>query len=228
MCISITPIIQWCDTHQGFLSGCLTLVYVVATLCLVGVARRQLALATTLERNRTRPFVIFDLVLRHSFVFAEVRNSGQTPARDVRITIAPRLRCVASRGESQFKDIAFIQRGIAMLAPGRSITALVGHWNGFRGAYPGLRFDGTISYWDSTGQQYPPEPFIADLSAQEGLLYLGIKDIDDVARQLEAIAHTIDHLASGFSKPLVRIVTENDYQAQQLPKSPNPDSPSKA
>jgi hypothetical protein len=215
----MSQIIQWCNTNQGFLSGCLTFVYVLATICLVWLASRQLAHATELERGRTRPFVIFDLVLDHHFVFAQVTNSGQRPARDVRISIKPRLQCVLG-GEGQVPpqeralDIAFIERGVAMLAPGRTISALGGFWARFHSAYPSLRFEGEVSYNDGEGHRYT-EPFVADLSAHEGLLYRGTKDIEDVAKQLEGIARTLDHISSGFRKPLVRTITEDQYRAEE-------------
>jgi hypothetical protein len=215
----MNQVIQWCNINQGFLSGCLTLAYVVATIWLVWLARRQLSHATELERSRTRPLVIFDLVIDHHFVFAQVTNTGQRPARDVRISISPRLQCVLG-GEGQQPpqeralDIVFIERGVAMLAPSRTITAMAGFWARFHSAYPALRFEGTVSYSNGAGYTYS-EPFVADLSAHEDVLYRGTKDIEDVAKQLEAIARTLDHLASGFRKPLVRTITEEQYRAEE-------------
>lgn len=212
-------VVEWCNANQGFLSACLTFVYVGATIWLVLLAKRQLTFATILESSRTRPFVIFDLLLDHHCVFAQIINSGQTAARDVRITVKPDLHCVMG-GEGSYPAaersvaIPFIERGVEMLAPGREITACVGFWRRVHDAYPGLRFEGAVSYADTNGNRFS-EPFVADLAAREGLLYRGTKDIEDVARQLEAIARTFDHLATGFSKPLVRTMTEQEYIAQE-------------
>ena len=199
--------------------ACLTLVYVLATFWLAWLARSQLKQATALERSRTRPFVLFDLVLDRHFVFTQITNTGQTPARDVRVSVTPLVQSLLGGqntypSEERATPIAFIERGIAMLAPGRSITALVAHWSRVRSAHPELRFEGTVSYTGTGGVQYS-EPFVADLSAHDGLRYLGTKDIQDVARQLESISRTLDHLATGFSRPLVRTMTEAEYVAQQ-------------
>jgi hypothetical protein len=217
--IYLHQIIQWSNTNQGFVSACLTLAYVLATIWLVLLARHQLSHATQLERSRTRPFVLFDLILDHHFVFAQITNTGQRPARDVRVSILPRLQCVLG-GEGQHPpqeraiDIAFIERGVAMLAPGRTITAMAGFWARFHAAYPTLRFEGAVEYNDGAGHSYS-EPFIVDLSAHEGVLYRGTKDIEDVAKGLEAIARTLDHIASGFKKPIVRTMTEEQYRAEE-------------
>ena len=105
----------------------------------------------------------------------------------------------------------------------------------FKTAYPNLRFDGTISYKDSSGKSYS-EPLVVDLSAHEGILYLGTKDINDIAKQIEEIASTLNRLATGFSKPLVRTITEAEHRAEeqelinealrnQNPQPVNPNNP---
>ena len=215
----MTEVINWTNSNQGFIMALLTLVYVGATLWLVGLARRQLRQATDLERSRTRPFVIFDLVVEHHCVFATVQNIGQTPARDVRIVVTPNVQCLlggegSHPAQERALDIAFVARGVAMLAPQRFIRALMGFWPRVKSAHPELRFEGTISYRGSDGTSYS-EPFVADLSAHDGLLYRGSKDIEDVAKQLEAIARTFGQIASGFSRPLVRTMTEAEYVAEQ-------------
>jgi hypothetical protein len=56
---------------------------------------------------------------------------------------------------------------------------------------------------------------VIDLGAEEGLMYLGIKDIGDVAKQLERISKTLDQIASGFSKPLIRTMSEREYREEE-------------
>ena len=215
----MNTVINWANSNQGFIMAILTLVYVGATLWLVWLAHRQADVATKLERSRTRPIVIFDLVVDHHFVFATVHNVGQTPAHDVRIVVNPNVQCLlGGKGsipaQERALDIAFVARGIAMLAPQRSIKALMGFWSRVKSAHPELRFEGTISYRGSDDTSYS-ESFVADLSAHDGLLYRETKDVEDVVKQLEAVARTLDHIASGFSKPLVRTITEAEYVADQ-------------
>jgi len=199
--------------------ACLTLVYVLATFWLVWLARSQLKHATELERSRTRPFVLFDLIVDRHYVFAQVTNTGQTSARDIRVTVSPQIESLlggpnAYPREERSTPISFLERGIAMIAPGRSITGLVAHWSRFHSAYPTLRFEGSVTY-SAAGHPIYTETFVIDLTAHEGLRYLGTKDIQDVARQLESISRTLENISTGFSRPLVRTIAEAEYIAEQ-------------
>jgi hypothetical protein len=215
----LSGLVNWSNTNQGFLVACLTFVYVVATLWLVWLARRQLGQTIELERARTRPVVVFDAhVERHSFV-ARVVNCGQTVARDVKITVKPHLQYVYGGEDSvprdeRTKPIPFVERGIPMLAPGRSIEALIGFSKRVRSAYPDMRFEGTVAYLDAQGNEYS-EPFTVDLAAIQALAYRVTKDIEDVAKQLEEIARTLNHVATGFRKPLVRVISEEQHIRQE-------------
>lgn len=215
----LSNIVRWCDANQGFLSACLTFVYVVATIWLVRLSQRQLRLATDLERSRTRPFVVFDMYFDHFFLHARVVNLGQTAAMDVVIEISPKLQYVFG-GEGQIPQdervnvIPFIERGIPMLAPNREMKALVGFSKRVHQAYPEMRFEGEISYRGRDGQSYR-ETFVVDVATMEALAYRQVKDVEDVAKQLEEISRTLSHLASGFSKPLVRTITEKEYIGQE-------------
>ena len=211
--------IEWSNANQGFLLVLLTFVYVIATIWLAMLSRRQLRLATELELSRTRPMVILDLVVDRHFVFATLKNFGQTPATDVKVHTSPKLQFVMGGENSVPKQetahpIPFIDRGVATLAPGRTISALVGYWPRVKSEYPDLVFEGELSYRDSTGRTYT-ERLVADLSAQDGLFSLGTKTIEDVAKQLEEIAKTMKHVATGFNKPLIRTITEAEHQAQE-------------
>jgi hypothetical protein len=56
---------------------------------------------------------------------------------------------------------------------------------------------------------------VIDLAAEEGILYLGRKDINDVANRLEDISKTLEHLASGYKKPLVRTISEQEHERKE-------------
>lgn len=116
--------------------------------------------------------------------------------------------------EERAVDIAFLEKGIAMLSPQRSITAFMGHWGRVKSEHPQLQFHGSVSYCGADGTEYS-EKFISDLSAHEGLLYNRPKDVADVAKELETIARTLSHVATGFHKPLIRTMTEAEYIAEQ-------------
>ena len=212
-------IINWCNANQGFTSACLTLGYVCATIWLVRLSQRQLKQAVDLEQNRVRPFLIFDMFFERHFLHAKVANVGQTVALDVQIEITPKLQHVyggegAIPREELTKQIPFIERGLPMLAPGREIVAMIGFSRRVHQAYPELRFDGWLLYSERDGVRRR-EPFTIDVAAMEALAYRSVKDVEDVAKQLEEIARTLSHIASGFSKPLIRTITEREHIEQE-------------
>ena len=201
----------------------LTLVYVLATLGLVWLARRQVRSAMDLERSRTRPVILFDLVLKRSFVFATVKNCGLTPAKDVHITVSPNIEFIGTTSNPDSsahsygvkrKEIPFIVKGVAMMPPRGEISALMGFFAFVRDAHPELRFEGNVSYCSTDGISYT-EPFIVDLSARDGALSIVTKDIHDVAQQLESIAKSLDRISSELREPFIRTMTEEQYQAKE-------------
>jgi hypothetical protein len=172
-----------------------------------------------LERGRTRPFVVFDLITEDGFVHAQIANIGQTTARGIKISVTPQIKGLwggpnAFPPEKIVSDIAFIENGVAMMPPGRKIKGLVAHLRQFAEHYKELRFEGMICYTDSQGAPYT-DPIVFDLTAEKGLCHIGKKDINDVAKYLEELSKTLADIAIGYRKPLIRTITEEDYQEQQ-------------
>lgn len=125
--------------------------------------------AVDLERGRVRPFVIFDIILRPPFVLVSLKNIGQTPAFNVQVTASPSIEVLLG-GENVYPSeeraipMAFIARPVAMLAPQREISSVMGTRKRVKAAHPTLRFEGTVSYRDAGGDPYSEEPFTIDLS----------------------------------------------------------------
>jgi len=212
-------IIEWCNKNNGFLMALLTLVYVAATIWLVHLSRKQIKLAIDLEKNRTRPFVIFDFVFERFMMCLQIKNIGQTSACNIRINISPTIKILLGKrnnisGLIDGNNINFIQNGIPSMAPNRTITTIIGRWDDMKMCYPEMKFRGTISYNDFDEKKYYDNIDI-DLSLYEGLMYSDKKDINDVVKQIEEIAKNIHHIASGFTTPVVRVITEAQYRKEQ-------------
>ena len=222
---NFVEIIELTNKNQGSVMALLTLVYVLTTIGLaviglysVRLTRRQLTLAVELERNRTRPFILFDLINRPPWVLAVIKNGGQTAAFQVKFNLSPELKIVLGgqtmvpREEREI-DITFIKQGISVMPPGREIETLIGTWSRVEDRYPNLRFEGKITYKDTQGREYN-EPALLDLSFQKGLLHRETKDLEDVAKHLEEISKEIHHIGTGFHKPLVRTISEDQHRRE--------------
>lgn len=205
--------IEYLNANQGFVMTILTVVYVVATVVLVIVAQRQTALnqrslnfATASEKAKYRPYVLFDIVYERVVAYARLRNSGASPAIDVRISVTPRLHW-----KDNEDGIGFIETGVSFLAPGRELSQPFGWTGEFFDQYPDLEFSGSVSYRDSEGHSYT-ETFALDLAYLKGMTYVG--EIE-VGRELEGIKKAIERFHSGSFKPLIRTIGESEYREEE-------------
>ena len=191
----------------------LTAVYVVATIILVFVAQRQSSLtqqsldfASKAEKAKYRPYIVFDIVYEKVVAYARLRNSGASPAIDVRVSVSPRLKW-----NDEHDGIGFIEKGVSFLAPGRELSQPFGWTGEFFKKYPDLKFSGSISYKDSDGHTYS-EGFSLDLSYLKGMTYIG--EID-VGREIEGIRKAVEKFHSGSFKPLIRTIGEAEYREEE-------------
>src|SRR5437016_13349999 len=83
--------------------ACLTLVYVVTNVIMAiimlranNLSRQNLTQAMELERMRSRPYLVFDVEMRHNAIHAVLRNMGQTAAFNVEINISPQIKGMIS------------------------------------------------------------------------------------------------------------------------------------
>lgn len=205
--------IKYLNDNQGFVMGILTAVYVVATVVLVMITNRQARLAKKVldlslkaEKAKHRPYVVFDVVYEEVVAYARLRNSGASPATNVRVSVQPRL-CWKDKSEG----VGFIEKGVAFLAPNRELSQPFGWTSEFFTQYPDLRFSGSISYEDSEAARYE-ERFEIDLSYVKGMTYIGEVDI---GRELEGVKKALERFHNGGFRPLVRTISEADYREEQ-------------
>jgi hypothetical protein len=181
--------INWLNTNAGAVMACLTLVYVVATLVLVVLGWRNLLVLVDLERRRSRPHVVFDLVVEHRAIKAAVTNTGLTSARDVRVSLEPSLERLGSPSP-------LVSEPIAYLAPGREVADFIEGGPAFFHQYENPRFAGTIAYRDAEGRTYD-ETFTIDLGYRKDLLSVSIPKVPD---ELRKIREALEAIASGMPR----------------------------
>jgi len=198
----------------------LTGIYVLATIVLVLLSYRQFRFALALERQRNRPVVSIDLQPDGPFLNLAVKNFGLTSAADVKIEVTPQIRAIhgkrADKSWEESKPIPFLSNGIVMLPPGKEIKGLVGFRTHVRQHNPEMIFRGTISYSDAPGRTKYFESFVIDLSAEEGLAHLQTRTLHDIAKTLDEVRDALHNLGTGYTTPLVRIISEEEYEKKEL------------
>lgn len=199
--------IQWLNDNQGFVLGLLTFVYVVATIILVVVTRRNVNLLADIEKSRARPYVVFDVIVEHLVTYTVLKNYGVSPARNVRITVTPELAVPRAAKE---RKCPTCQHGVAMLAPNREIKSLFCFDSEFFKQYDPPVFHGSVEYYGSDGSLFT-EPFQIDLTYSKEQITLGKKD---VANEIENLRRSLEQLSRKSSPELVRVIPEDQYRTE--------------
>lgn len=159
-----------------------TLVVLAITLLFV---RRQVAEATALRRNQSRPMVVVSIdVEQRSVSMLTVENVGVTPAYNVTVASTPGLQSTLK----DFESIRMLNEPIPMLPPGRKFRATweVG-WNVFEADYPHpLTYDTVVTYSDNDGFEYGPEKYLLDFRVFEGQA-VGLRGLHEIAEAVDRL-----------------------------------------
>ena len=198
----VQEIVRFCDSHSGFLLALLTALYVSATMILVWLSHRQFRFAVETERQRNQPSVALDVVNEFFSVGVSLKNFGRTEARNIRITITPKLFYLHPTSEM---PVPFIDNGVPVLAPGRELKGAIGGWTRFHQRYPDLKFTGELSYEDVGGRRYRI-PVGIDLTNEVGFAKPVRYNIHDLVKVVEQLRDEIHSVANGSQTPRVRIV----------------------
>lgn len=199
--------IDWCNTNQGFVMALLTLVYVIATIGIVLLARHSNKIAQAnlktlvdLEREKSRPLIDVDLVPDSIFLSLHVSNRGLTPAYEVKFSITPPLEYLEGNGQSI--PLTLLGNGLASLAPGSTTKTLIGSFLELKEANPSLQYTGEVVFKSADNRSYK-SPVNIDLRWREDNRYIHRNTIHDVAEQLKKIEQEFHYIATGFYKPFV-------------------------
>ena len=192
--------IEWCNANQGFALVLLTLCYSIATgiIALIyhrsyNLSRDNLNLATELEKRRSRPYISFNIVQKDFLIEAVLRNDGLTPAKDVTITLDPKL--TRSDGSVEL-ETPLTRNKIKQIFPRSEFSDTIDSGPEFFKKYPTACFKGTISYADLEGSRYN-ESLDIDLGFVKDLGYVSEESISS---QLGKIAKNIETISRGMTK----------------------------
>lgn len=193
--------IDWLNQNSGALTALLTLVYVVATLIILGVmvwgnilTRRGIQTTVDLERERSRPNVHVDIFPIKFSPHLIVKNVGATPAYDVKFEFDPVPMSISGvctdkpDPANKWESIPFLSTGIKSLAAGREVKAFLAPFPELKAKHESLVFTGAVRYRDHGGKKYE-DPINIDLGFLEGTASIQTKDVGD---ELEKIHKTIE------------------------------------
>ncbi len=160
----------------------LTFVYVVATIVIVFFTRKSVTTTIALEKNRLRPYVIFNISSSTTshMTFASIRNLGLTAAYDVKVTIQPELE--GARGQPS----SLTAYPILFLPPGDEVTDVIDFSPTFHQKYDNPLFEGSVEYRNHAGDRFN-EPFRIDLT----LLKKRTFTRDSIGDELKKINETL-------------------------------------
>ena len=184
-------LVQLCNDNQGFIMVLLTLVYVVATIIIVCQMSKSNRISRQLEKNRCRPYVIFDIfVKKELFIHASIKNIGFTPACNVKVNITPAL---TKEIEGKVVKSILADHVFKLLAPGREIDDYIASTGDKEKT---LSYQGTIEYEDSESEKYS-EPFEIDISYYKERRHIVDKN---VGQELGNIGRTLDKIERTLKK----------------------------
>lgn len=158
-----------------------------ATFLILGVTLyfvyQQVAEASKLRREQTRPFVVVSIdVEQRSLFMLTVENVGSTPAFDVVIEFDKPVRSSIK----EIEDVRMFKEPIPMLPPNRRFRAT---WESsldvFGDDYPHpLSYRATVTYTDHHGRKYGPDPYVLDFRMYEGQA-IGPKGLNELVQSVE-------------------------------------------
>lgn len=210
--------IEWLNQNQGFVMALLTLVYVCATIFLafltlktkqigedareisreakeisnkaLEISENHLKLIADLEKQRVRPYVLFNLYNDDGKTFATVKNYGLTSASDVKISIEPKLVNTSSDDES-----ILASQTIFFMPPSFEIKDNIGLSHVFYQNFEQAKFRGKVNYKDAFGNGYENN-FYIDLDILRRRIYT--KEIfgKEIVEELKQINENISNLSS--------------------------------
>lgn len=188
----MSDFISWTNENSGFLtllltcvSAAATAIAVIVSLCANRISAKSLKQAIQIEKDRNRPYVIFDIEYGKSCMHAKLKNIGQTAAINVSIKIEPEL------ATSWVPSPKLPTNKISFLAPDRTLLELIGTASGFFEKYKDPKFSGELNYSDSSGETYT-EKFFLDLTYLIGFSPVASPD---VGKELEKLVREVQTLS---------------------------------
>lgn len=169
-------------------AGLQFLVLLVAAI----VAWRQVREARRLREAQARPFVVVDLDIFSTIAQLKLTNIGSTLAQEVRFDFAPALVSTLDNNQSgtPISETRLLKDGVPSLPPHKEIFVLFDQLPARIERDLPSDYEVRVRYRDPFGRRYD-ERMTVGYGALIGTGKINRKELDDIHRQLEAIAKTM-------------------------------------
>jgi len=189
-------------TSCEFVTACLnaatvgvTAVYAFLTYKILKANQETVRASRDQIEASVRPYVYFDLVNHWPDIEGFIKNTGRTPAHDIKIVLAPKIETEV-QGKRKVPNLLTATH--SFLAPDRELHELLGEWKDLRNQNPSMVFTGTVTYRDQ--RKTYVEPFRLDLNTQEGITWVARVDVPNEIRRINENLEKITGLLSKTSK----------------------------
>jgi hypothetical protein len=194
--------VEWLNQNQGFIMALLTFGNVLITVFLAYIAwktskisieakeissqakeisEKHLKLMADLEKQRSRPYVLFNLYNESGKTFATIKNYGLTSANDIRIFVEPKLTRASLGDES-----ILTSQTSFFLPPNFEIKDNMGLSPDFYQNFEEAKFSGKVNYKDSFGNEYEND-FYIDLDVLRRRIFTKEVSTKEIVEELNQI-----------------------------------------
>jgi hypothetical protein len=156
-----------------------------------------------IESDRSRPYIIFDVIVEKMIVFAILRNEGVTSAKKVKVRIEPDLP-----NEDRNKiPFALVNREISLITPGRELKDYIATAVAFFKEGKNLEFKYEISYESAQGNRYNERGSL-DLAFQKNVMGISFQE---TAKELVKIQKSTHDMSRSLSRISTSVEKVADY-----------------
>lgn len=181
----IENFIQILNQNAGAVNAALTFIYVLATIAIVHFTRRNINVLTTLETERMRPQLYFDLVTNGELLFAKLKNHGPTAAFDIEIKLNPKI--IKKYGVNDEDELKLASTKITYLPPQKELEEFIDTYSGFMVYQPDMKFNGNVKYRGEIKDKYYNQEINIDLSIHKVPFISKKVMVDELAKVVDKL-----------------------------------------
>lgn len=204
---------NWIGSNSGQINVTATVILVVITALYVVLTREMLKHSRESHRRATQPEVVISVQeSRNAYGFFDmvIENLGPSPAYDLRFEVSSPVRIRQNR---ELGEIGLFQDGMAILAPRQTVRFFLASTYQRFDELMATRFE-VVAKWRSQDGEFFERSFPIRFDHLRNMSSIGADPGQEAAKQLQAIAKTLDHISTGFKMPKVITYTPDEIRRE--------------